>query len=63
MAKIKEEYQVMSAFHDKTNTLKAEPKGRLYKEGDLFPAVNLEVSDERIDMLVDEGFIAPLDKE
>lgn len=63
MAVIKEKYEVLKGFHDKENILKSEPWGRHYAPGSLYPSVNLEVADERVAFLIEEGFIKGLEEE
>ena len=51
MARVKEEFPVLHPFRDLQDTNKTFPKGREYAEGDLYPAVYLDVSDERLEEL------------
>lgn len=48
MARIKEVVPVVFPFRDLEDTNKTNPKGREYAAGDLYPAVFLDVSDERL---------------
>lgn len=48
MARIKEAVPVVFPFRDLEDTNKTNPNGREYAAGDLYPAVFLNVSDERL---------------
>ena len=51
MARMKEEFKVIFPFRDLEDTNKTFPNGREYAEGDLYPSVFLDLSDERIEEL------------
>ena len=44
-------YKVIKTFRDLEDKLKTEPKGRLYKQGDEFPATKRKISEERLEEL------------
>lgn len=48
MARIKEVVPVVFPFRDLEDTNKTNPKGREYAVGDLYPAVYLDVTEERL---------------
>lgn len=48
MARIKEVVPVIFPFRDLEDKNKTNPHGREYAKGDLYPAVYLDVSDERL---------------
>lgn len=48
MARMKEKFRVLYPFRDLEDTNKTHPNGREYAEGDLYPSVYLDLSDERI---------------
>lgn len=50
--KIKKEYRVTYPWRDLEDTAKSFPEGREYVVNDLWPAINLEVTEERIDELM-----------
>lgn len=49
--RIKEKHKVIFPFRDLEDTNKTFPKGREYAKGDLYPAVFLDVSDDRLEEL------------
>lgn len=48
---MKEAFKVLRPFRDLEDTNKTFPNGREYAEGDLYPSVFLDLSDERIEEL------------
>lgn len=49
--RMKEAFKVLRPFRDLEDTNKTFPNGREYAEGDLYPSVFLDLSDERIEEL------------
>ena len=49
--RMKEAFKVLRTFRDLEDTNKTFPNGREYAEGDLYPSVFLDLSDERIEEL------------
>ena len=48
---MKEAFKVLHPFRDLEDTNKTFPNGREYAEGDLYPSVFLDLSEERIEEL------------
>lgn len=51
---MKEEFKVIFPFRDLEDTNKTYPTGRKYAKGDLYPAVFLDLAEERIDELTSD---------
>ena len=49
--RMKEAFKVLRPFRDLEDTNKTFPNGREYAEGDLYPSVFLDLSEERIEEL------------
>lgn len=49
--RMKEAFKVLHPFRDLEDTNKTFPNGREYAEGDLYPSVFLDLSEERIEEL------------
>jgi len=49
--RMKEKFKVLHPFRDLEDTNKTFPNGREYTEGDLYPSVYLDLSEERVEEL------------
>lgn len=68
MAKIKEKYKVVKGFYDSEDVLKSQPLGRHYHPNiDIgatrYPETQRDVTDSRINFLIEGGFIEAIEDE